>query len=179
MPYVDRFSQNFLLTHWGVSYLLMYTWHTVVHYQHGANAGCDLAVVTPVAVCVTLHREVECWRHRRTQVAHSGEVVLVWAGMYHRNHAQLRVIVGSLNVIYCAEILCPTVLPFARQNNTVFQHDNIRPHIARICRKFLGNEREHYQYAAIHVTQKNMYRFSSMHSSPLLASELRLKIFAP
>ena len=48
MPYFDRFSQNFLLARWSVSYLLMYIWHTLLHYPHGANAGCDLAGVAPV-----------------------------------------------------------------------------------------------------------------------------------
>ena len=48
MPYVDRFSQNFPLARWSVSYLLVYTWHTLLHYPHGANAGCDLAGVAPV-----------------------------------------------------------------------------------------------------------------------------------
>ena len=48
MPYVDRFSQNFLLARWSVLYLLMYTWHTLLHYLHGANAGCDLAGVALV-----------------------------------------------------------------------------------------------------------------------------------
>ena len=48
MPYADRFSQNFLLARWSVSYLLVYTWHTPPHYPHGANAGCDLAGVAPV-----------------------------------------------------------------------------------------------------------------------------------
>ena len=49
MPYVDRFSQNFLLARWSVSYLLVYIWHTLLHYPHGVNAGCDLAGVAPVA----------------------------------------------------------------------------------------------------------------------------------
>ena len=44
-PYVDRFSQNFLLARLSVSYLLVCTWHTLLHYPHGANAGCDLAGV--------------------------------------------------------------------------------------------------------------------------------------
>ena len=48
MPYVDRFSQNFPQARWSVSYLLMYTWHTLLHYPHGANAGCELAGVAPV-----------------------------------------------------------------------------------------------------------------------------------
>ena len=52
MPYVDRFSQNFLLARWSVSYLLVYTWHTLLHYPHGPNAGCDLAGVAPVVAKV-------------------------------------------------------------------------------------------------------------------------------
>ena len=40
MPYVDRFSQNFLLARWSVSYLLMYTWHTLLHYP----AWCECRV---------------------------------------------------------------------------------------------------------------------------------------
>ena len=49
MSYVDRFSQNFLLARSSVSYFVMYTWHTLLHYPHGANAGCDLAGVAPVS----------------------------------------------------------------------------------------------------------------------------------
>ena len=51
-----RFSQNIVLARWSVSYLLMYTWHTLLHYPHGANAGCDLAGVAPVAVTL-LHQD--------------------------------------------------------------------------------------------------------------------------
>ena len=54
MPYVVRFSQNFLLARWSVSYLLMYTWHTLLHYPHGANAGCDLAGVAPAVPLIVL-----------------------------------------------------------------------------------------------------------------------------
>ena len=50
MQCVDRFSQNFLLARWSVSYFLMYTWNTLLHYPHGANAGCDLAGVAPVVL---------------------------------------------------------------------------------------------------------------------------------
>ena len=54
MPSVDRFSQNFLPARSSVSYLLMYTWHTLLHYPHGANAGCDLAGVAPVVLSTPL-----------------------------------------------------------------------------------------------------------------------------
>ena len=56
-----RFSQNIVLARWSVSYLLMHTWHTLLHYPHGANAGCDLAGVAPVAV--TLLRQDQ-WLNR-------------------------------------------------------------------------------------------------------------------
>ena len=30
----------------------MYTWHILLHYPHGANAGCDLAGVAPVVLLI-------------------------------------------------------------------------------------------------------------------------------
>ena len=65
MPYVDRFSQNFALARWSVSYLLVYTWHTLLHYPHGANAGCDLAGVAPVDV--TNKTMQQSWRGESVQ----------------------------------------------------------------------------------------------------------------
>ena len=41
--------------------LLMYTWHTLLHYPHGANAGCDLAGVAPVVVTPALAQPIS-WR---------------------------------------------------------------------------------------------------------------------
>ena len=58
MPYVVRFSEKFLLARWSVSYLLVYTWHTLLHYPHGANAGCDLAGVAPVLLTLVWFQRV-------------------------------------------------------------------------------------------------------------------------
>ena len=47
--YVGCFSSKSMVSTWFVSYLLVYTWHTPLHYPHAANAGCVLAGVAPVA----------------------------------------------------------------------------------------------------------------------------------
>ena len=46
--YVGCFSSKSMVSTWIVSYLLVYTWHTPLHYPHAANAGCVLAGVAPV-----------------------------------------------------------------------------------------------------------------------------------
>ena len=47
---ISSFSSKSMVSTWIVSYLLVYTWHTPLHYPHAANAGCVLAGVAPVAV---------------------------------------------------------------------------------------------------------------------------------
>ena len=49
MTYVGCFSQKSTVSSWIVSYLLMYIWHTPLHYPYAANAGCVLTGVVPVA----------------------------------------------------------------------------------------------------------------------------------
>ena len=54
---------------------------------------------------------------------------------------QLHFTDASLNAQkYRNEILRPIVAPFTRHHNLVFQHDNARPHVARICTQFLEAE---------------------------------------
>ena len=48
MTCVGCFSSKSMVSTWIVSYLLVYTWHTQLHYPHAANAGCVLAGVAPV-----------------------------------------------------------------------------------------------------------------------------------
>ena len=48
MTYVGCFSSKSMVSTWIVLYLLVYTWHTPLHYPHAANAGCVLAGVAPV-----------------------------------------------------------------------------------------------------------------------------------
>ena len=50
LAYVGCFSSKSMVSTWIVSYLLVYTWHTPLHYPHAANAGCVLAGVAPVMV---------------------------------------------------------------------------------------------------------------------------------
>ena len=50
MTYVGCFSSKSMVSTWIVSYLLVYTWHTPLHYPHAANAGCVLAGVAPVSL---------------------------------------------------------------------------------------------------------------------------------
>ena len=53
---------------------MMYTWHTLLHYPHGANAGCNLAGVAPVLrtknlslgsqgipACIIVHTLAAAW----------------------------------------------------------------------------------------------------------------------
>ena len=48
MTYIGCTSSKSMVSTWIVSYLLVYTWHPPLHYQHAANAGCVLAGVAPV-----------------------------------------------------------------------------------------------------------------------------------
>ena len=66
---------------------------------------------------------------------------MVWAGNFHDGRTQLEIVQGTLNVVkYRDDILDPTVLPFLQQRNFdhVFQYDNGRCHVARVCHDFLN-----------------------------------------
>ena len=66
---------------------------------------------------------------------------MVQAGIYHDAHTQLKIVQGKLNAVkYRDDILDPIVLPFLQQRNFnhVFQHDNVRCHVARVCEDFLN-----------------------------------------
>ena len=54
---------------------------------------------------------------------------MVWAGICHDGHTQLKIVQETLNAVkYKDDILDPIVLPFLQQPNFdhVFQHDNAR-----------------------------------------------------
>jgi hypothetical protein len=54
---------------------------------------------------------------------------------------ELHFINGNLNAQrYRDDILRPTVVPFILLHHLMFQHDNARPRIARICTQFLEAE---------------------------------------
>ena len=49
---------------------------------------------------------------------------------------------GNLNAQrYRDEILRPIVFPFILLCHLIFQHDNARPHVSRICTQFLDAEK--------------------------------------
>lgn len=67
--------------------------------------------------------------------------VMVWGGISHDGKTDLVVVRGNLNAqMYRDNILAPVVIPHInrRRGHTVFQHDNARPHTARIVTQFLA-----------------------------------------
>ncbi len=75
------------------------------------------------------------------RVVHGGGGVMVWAGVCYGQRTQVHFIDGILNAQrYCDEILKPIVVPFIHDHHLMLQHDNARPHVARICTQFLEAE---------------------------------------
>ena len=70
-----------------------------------------------------------------------GGTVMVWAGICHDGCTQLKIVQETLNAVkYRDDILDPIVLPFLQHRNFhhVFQHENARCHVARVCQDFLN-----------------------------------------
>jgi hypothetical protein len=66
--------------------------------------------------------------------------VMVWGGISHGLKSPLIVIAGNLTgVRYRDEILRPVAVPFVQQHHLIFQQDNARPHVARLCQDFLSS----------------------------------------
>ncbi len=66
---------------------------------------------------------------------------MVWAGVCYGQQIQVHFIDGILNAQrYRDEILRPIVVPFIHDHHLMSQHDNARPHVARICTQFLKAE---------------------------------------
>ena len=64
---------------------------------------------------------------------------MVWMGISHGVKTPLVVIQGNFTAVrYWDQVLMPHVLPFVNSHNLTFQHDNARPHVARVCRDFLN-----------------------------------------
>lgn len=63
---------------------------------------------------------------------------MVWAGICHGRKTPLIFIDGNLTAVrYRDNVLTQVVLPFVRRHNVVFQQDNARAHVARICIDYL------------------------------------------
>jgi hypothetical protein len=66
---------------------------------------------------------------------------MVWSGICHDGRSQLKIVQGTLNAVeYRDDIPDPIVLSFLEQRNFdyVFQHDNARSHVTRVCHDFLN-----------------------------------------
>ncbi|ROL55109.1 Transposable element Tcb2 transposase [Anabarilius grahami] len=75
------------------------------------------------------------------RVAHGGGGLMVWAGVCYEQRTQMHFIDGILNAQrYRDEILRPIVVPLIHDHHLMLQHDNARPHVARICTQFLEAE---------------------------------------
>jgi transposase len=65
---------------------------------------------------------------------------MVWGGISHGLKSPLIVIDGNLTGIgYRDEILRPVAVPFVQQHHLIFQQDNTRSHVARVCQDFLAD----------------------------------------
>ena len=71
---------------------------------------------------------------------YGGESVMVWGEISHGVKSPLIVVPGNLTAVrYTDEILPPVAVPSVQQHQMTFQHDNARPHVARVCQDFLAN----------------------------------------
>jgi len=63
---------------------------------------------------------------------------MVWAGICHDCHTQLKIVQGTLNAVKYRDD--SNGLLFLQQQNFdhVIQHDNARCHVARVCQDFLN-----------------------------------------
>ena len=72
---------------------------------------------------------------------YGGGSVMVWGGISHSVKSPLIVVLGNLTAVrYRNEILRPVAVPLVQQYQMTFQHDNARPHVARVCQDFLANK---------------------------------------
>ncbi len=62
----------------------------------------------------------------------------LWFGQAYVMHNEHGCILNAQR--YRDEILRPIVVPFLHENLLMLQHDNARPHVARICTQFLEAE---------------------------------------
>ena len=71
---------------------------------------------------------------------YGGGSVMVWGGISHGVKSPLIVLPGNLTAVrYRDGILRPVAVPLVQQHQMTFQHDNARPHVARVCQDFLAN----------------------------------------
>jgi transposase len=65
---------------------------------------------------------------------------MVWGGISHGLKSLLIVMAGDLTGVRNRdEILRPVAVSFVQQHHLIFQQDNARSHVARVCQDFLAN----------------------------------------
>ncbi len=75
------------------------------------------------------------------RVTHGGGGVMVWAGVcYGQRTLCIQNAINKMHLRYCDEILRSIVVPFIHDHPLMLQHDNARPHVARIYTQFLEAE---------------------------------------
>jgi hypothetical protein len=80
-----------------------------------------------------------CQRLNSVKVPHGGRGVMVWAGIRYGQQTQLHFIDGILNAqTYRDKTLRLIVVPLICRHHLLFQHENARLHVARICTHFLA-----------------------------------------
>ncbi|XP_041357449.1 helicase with zinc finger domain 2-like [Gigantopelta aegis] len=98
----------------------------------------DKTVYTGTLIKDMTSRGTLCSKLRATSRPFSGGSVMVWAGIHHGGRtALLRVAVARTGIKYRDDILQHHVIPHMNFNGGMFQHDNARPHVARVSQEFL------------------------------------------
>jgi transposase len=120
--------------------------------------------------------------------AFGGGSVMVWGGITATGRTPLVVVNGNLNAVrYRDEILQTHVIPFinAQQRHITFQHDNARPHVARVVQDFLAQQNvDVLQWPAIspdlspieHVWDEMKRRLRRFPNQPLALQQLNQRL---
>ncbi|GFU27495.1 transposable element Tcb1 transposase [Trichonephila clavipes] len=102
-------------------------------------------------ICLQHHDgRIRVWRHREERMLNSCVIhrptgpepgIMVWGGIGYHSCTPLVHIAGTLNnQPYISEVSEPVVLPYLQGlATTIFQQDNVRPHVARIVEMFFVN----------------------------------------
>ena len=72
---------------------------------------------------------------------HGGDGVMVWTRICHGHNTSLIFIECKVTVVrYRGNRLAQVFfLPFVQRHNGIYQQDNVRPHVARVCRDYLAS----------------------------------------
>ena len=98
------------------------------------NPGSPFLVLTGDVVCTDVVGERFADACVFEKDRYGGGSVMVSGGISQRVKSPLIVVPGNLTAVrYRDEILRPVAVPLVQQHQMTFQHDNARPHVARVC----------------------------------------------